>query len=75
MKKVQRNGFLIKIDSVGDSITPVYRFRLYLHRKNWFPQFLHVEHIHRDRVETIDKSIDNVIAKYREIRDAWKGIK
>lgn len=72
MNKHEYKGYIIKVYFWGDSITPMYKFKLYKPRKNWFPKLVWVEDLHREELEgNMTDNFDKVINIYEEELKMW----
>lgn len=71
MKK-EHKGFIIRVSFWGDSITPMYKFRLYKPKKYWFDKLIWTESIHRDDISgKLSDEFDNVIGNYYSMLKRW----
>lgn len=71
MKK-KHKGYIIKVIFWGDSITPMYKYKLYKPRKYWFPKLLWVEDVHRNRIGSkISNKFDWLIEQYKLALERW----
>jgi len=71
--KEEYKGFIIKVSFWGDSITPMYKYKLYKPRKYWFPKCIWTEDIHRkDVIGKLSNGFDTVISNYQDELDRWK---
>ena len=68
--KYKYKEYIIKVTTWGDSITPMYRYRLIQPRKWWFGSVLWIEDVHRNSVgNKVSNRFDWLIEQYeREVR-------
>lgn len=72
MKKTYK-GFIVKVEFWGDSITPIYRFRLYKPRKFLPSKLVWTQTIHRSDIKgALSSKFDFVIESYLKELDRWK---
>ena len=71
LMEYEHRDYFIKIDFVGDSITPVYRFRLHKEKRFWFPKVLWEETIFREDIKNYKISCDKVIDNYEKNKARW----
>lgn len=63
--------YVVKVSFYGDSITPLYKFKVYRPRKNWFNKLIYVEKIHRDKIQSMSQSAEKVVDSYLGVLKLW----
>jgi hypothetical protein len=70
--KTEYKGFIIKVSQWGDSITPMYKFKLYRKRKRWFPKLVWSQSLHRkEMTDKVHHRFDYIIDCYQEELERW----
>lgn len=64
--KYNYKGYTIKSTFVGDSITPVYLYKVYKPRKHWFPILVWKETLHRENISNYKATAEEVVLNYEK---------
>jgi hypothetical protein len=71
--KKKYKGYIIKVNFWGDSITPMYKYKLYKPRKYWFPKLLWTQDFHRRELkgDKISNQFCDIIEEYERSIRRW----